>query len=275
MGRYVSFDNEFLKEVNRRIDSGEPLIIFDLETTGFNKTTDRILTLSAIKAVYENGVFDLDDRIDVMLNPNMHIPESASNVNGIYDSDVANCPTEEEAFHRIKEFFGESPFVGGYNSLSFDQKFMENMYIRQACEFKPSIHLDVYKLAKQVFPGQKSYKLSAIAHELGCDGDLTFHHSMDDVIATFRVLNMLRKEEPVKQNTLPILQIVSAAYWKGPSHRLERIYIKNKSYISCYYDIFKKEWFVDGKYNLEQIRNDTFRLLKVENEAELVKKLRP
>ena len=98
MGRYVSFDNEFLKKANRRIDSGEPLIIFDLETTGFNKTTDRILTLSAIKAVYENGVFDLDDRIDIMLNPNMHIPESASKVNGIYDSDVVNCPTEEEAF---------------------------------------------------------------------------------------------------------------------------------------------------------------------------------
>ena len=256
--------------------AGTPMVIFDVETTGLNKNTDRILSFSAIKVVLKDGIHQIDDEIDQFINPGFPIPESVTKINGITNERVKNEPTEDIAIQRIHKFLGEKPFVAGYNSISFDEKFMDAMYLRTlGIPFEPLFHIDVMKMGKEkVF--LQSYKLCNLAHELGADVGLTFHQSRDDVVATFRCFDLLRLEymnpEP-KQDTVNI-KVGDARYWEGPRWNLRRIYIsafppyhKNK----IYYDIIRKEWCSDDNtIDLNDVRVNILQKYGVSNETDLL-----
>lgn len=260
------------------IQAGTPLICFDTETTGISYKTDRILSLSAIKIVMTDGIPQETDRIDFFMNPGFPIPEKASQVNHIYDADVKDKPTEEEMFADIKKFFGERPFLCGYNSLRFDEPFLNALYMRCAGEkFTPLLHVDAMKMAKETLD-MPSYKLVNVAHELGVDSGITFHKSIDDVIATYRVFSVLQKEytSPDAEPEKVQLQVKACNYWKGPSYKLERIYFPTAPTPSkTFYDAFKKEWRSDMEnIDLEAVKAAAFEMLQVSSEAEMLAKVR-
>ena len=66
-----------------------PLVFFDLETTGLNITRDRIVEISLLK-VYPNGKQEVKTR---RINPEMPIPPQSTAIHGITDEDVKDCPT--------------------------------------------------------------------------------------------------------------------------------------------------------------------------------------
>ena len=76
-----------------RLNLKNPIVFFDLETTGTNINTDRIVEICYLK-VYPNGN---EETKTMRINPEMHIPEASSAVHGIYDADVADCPTFKDA----------------------------------------------------------------------------------------------------------------------------------------------------------------------------------
>lgn len=67
----------------------KPIIFFDLETTGINLMSDRIVEISLIKVMPNGEEIEKTRRI----NPGIPIPEEASKVHGIHDEDVAACPS--------------------------------------------------------------------------------------------------------------------------------------------------------------------------------------
>ena len=75
-----------------KLNLKNPIVFFDLETTGTNINTDRIVEISYLK-VYPNGN---EETKTMRINPEMHIPEQSSAIHGIYDADVADCPTFKE-----------------------------------------------------------------------------------------------------------------------------------------------------------------------------------
>ena len=85
-----------------RLKLNRPLVFFDLETTGLNIGSDRIVELSYHK-IFPNGS---SESKTYRVNPEMHIPETASAVHGIYDEDVKDCPVfaqiANEVVHVIK-----------------------------------------------------------------------------------------------------------------------------------------------------------------------------
>jgi len=58
-----------------------PLIFLDLETTGMNIVTDRIVEIALIK-VHSDGK---EEEKQYRINPEMHIPDLVSKIHGIYD----------------------------------------------------------------------------------------------------------------------------------------------------------------------------------------------
>ena len=83
-------------------------VVFDTETTGTNtsdesRTLDKIIQIGAIQI--KNGKIIPETAFNQLINPEMHIPESASNVHGIYDKDVENAPVMEQVL---------KPFVNNY-----------------------------------------------------------------------------------------------------------------------------------------------------------------
>ena len=67
-----------------KLNLKNPIVFFDLETTGTNINTDRIVEICYLK-VYPNGN---EEAKTLRINPEMHIPEASSAVHGIYDADV-------------------------------------------------------------------------------------------------------------------------------------------------------------------------------------------
>lgn len=259
-----------VNEAKRLLNAGEIMVIFDLETTGLNKKTDRILSFSALKMKKDPYLQEVD-RIDLFINPGMPIPEVVTKINHINNDTVRDCPKEAEAAKTIRAFLGENPILCGYNSVSFDEGFVQAMYQRVFGEsMSPKIHLDVFRLAKEKLD-LASYKLSCVSNYLKADADIEFHNSIDDVIATSRCMTKLLDmyEEGCVQKEPDVVKVLAAKFWNGPSPTLKRIYLDTTPRAKIFYDVCREEWSSDSDADLEDIKKQTFALYNVRNEHEL------
>lgn len=252
---------------------GKEAVLFDLETTGLSPVKDRILSFSALKVAYENNVLKAVHSGELFMNPGFPIPPAVTKVNHISDDRVKDCPLETAGIPLIKKFMGESPIVIGYNSKRFDVPFLNAAYERVLGESLSVLcHVDVFLMAKEKL-NLKTYKLEAVANELGADVGIEFHNSVDDCKATFRVFKILldsyfdSKQEPERT-----VAVKAAHYWSGPSHSLKRIYVKTYPYVGkVYYDVVKKKWIAeDDALNMDHLRNEVLSKLQCENEKELL-----
>ena len=168
MSKHEFKEIENVEMAKKLLENGTPMYVFDLETTGLSSETDRILSFSSIKMRKQNGLLKEED-----------------------NKRIKGCPREKEASRIIRSFLGENPFICGYNSIWFDLKFIEAMYQRSFREqFVPSMHLDVWRMAEEKLE-LPSHKLAHVCEHLCKDSGLKFHNSMDDVIATYRSMEIL------------------------------------------------------------------------------------
>ncbi|MBQ5425338.1 MAG: 3'-5' exonuclease, partial [Bacteroidales bacterium] len=113
-----------------RIQLHKPIVFFDLETTGVNITTDRIVEISVVK-VFPNGE---EMRKTYRINPEMPIPPQATAVHGISDADVADCPKFKQKAKELVEIFSDAD-IAGYNSNKFDVPLLAEEFIRAGVDF--------------------------------------------------------------------------------------------------------------------------------------------
>jgi len=106
------------------------IVFFDLETTGVNISKDRIVEISVLK-VHPNGK---EEQRTIRVNPEMPIPKEASEVHGIYDEDVKECPTFKEIAKELARFM-EGCDLGGYNSNRFDVPLLAEEFLRVGVDF--------------------------------------------------------------------------------------------------------------------------------------------
>src|SRR5690554_1790823 len=92
-----------------------PLAFFDLETTGVNVASDRVVEISILKISPEQS----EESRTYRVNPEMPIPPESSFFHGIYDEDVKDAPTFRAVAGEIAAFIGPSD-LAGYNSNKFD-----------------------------------------------------------------------------------------------------------------------------------------------------------
>src|SRR3954465_2135450 len=92
-----------------------PIAFIDLETTGINLGTDRIVEIAIVRINADGS--KLNKR--KLINPQMPIPAESSAIHGITNEMVKDAPTFKEVANEIKQFI-ESCDLGGYNSNRFD-----------------------------------------------------------------------------------------------------------------------------------------------------------
>lgn len=159
-----------------------PLAFFDLETTGTNITTDRIVEIAVVK-VMPNG-----EKItkEMRINPQIPIPYEASLIHGIYDEDVRDKPTFKQIAKELANFL-EGADLAGFNILKFDLPMLAEEFLRAGVEFDPSTRKVVD--AQRIFHLMEPRTLSA-AYKFYCKKELVNAHSaLADTIATFEVLD--------------------------------------------------------------------------------------
>ena len=167
-----------------------PLVFFDLETTGLNIASDRIVELSYYK-VFPNGTSEGKTfrvkPVQMMLGQEvqLHISEEASAVHGIYDEDLVDCPTFKEIAPELVKVLADAD-LAGYNSNHFDLPLLAEEMMRAGVniDLKGKKMVDVFT----IFQRQEPRNLVA-AYKFYCGKDLTNAHSADaDTMATYEVL---------------------------------------------------------------------------------------
>lgn len=164
-----------------KLNLKNPLIFFDLETTGTNVSLDRIIEICYLK-VFPNG----NDMAKTMrINPEMHIPEESTAIHGIKDEDVANCPTFKEVAREIANDI-EGCDVAGFNSNRFDVPVLVEEFLRANVDINMSKRkfIDV-----QVIYHKLEQRTLSAAYKFYCHKNLNDAHSAEaDTRATYEVL---------------------------------------------------------------------------------------
>ena len=167
-----------------------PLVFFDLETTGINIASDRIVELSYYK-LYPNGSSESKTYrvrpVQMMLGQEvtMPIPAEASAVHGIYDADVADCPAFRQIAPEVAKVIEDSD-LAGYNSNHFDVPLLAEEFLRVGLniDLKSKKMIDAYT----IFQKNEPRNLTA-AYKFFCNKDLADAHSANaDTMATYEVL---------------------------------------------------------------------------------------
>jgi len=159
----------------------KPLAFIDLETTGTNIGTDRIVEIAIIK-ILPDGNRSVKRRL---LNPGMPIPKESSDIHGITDEMVKDAPDFSSVAREIKQVL-DGCDLAGYNSNRFDIPLLMEEFIRSGVDFdlKGKRLVDV----QHIFHKMEPRTLSA-AYKFYCDKTLTDAHDAEaDASATHEIL---------------------------------------------------------------------------------------
>lgn len=163
------------------LNLANPIVFFDLETTGVNIAKDRIVEVSVLKVLL-NGK---EEQKTIRVNPGIPIPKEASAIHGIYDEDVKNAPTFKAIAKELARYI-EGCDLGGYNSNRFDIPLLAEEFLRAGVDFdmRKRKFVDV----QTIFHKMEQRTLSA-AYRFYCDKCLEdAHTAAADTIATYEVL---------------------------------------------------------------------------------------
>ena len=167
-----------------KLNLTKPLVIFDLETTGLDIVKARIIQLSYIK-VHPDG---REERGDMLLNPEMPIPQFVTELTGISNEDVKDKPTFKQVAAQLVTLFGGSD-LGGFNSNGYDIPLLAEEFLRAGIDFDFSKCRMID--AMNIFRKMERRNLAA-AYKFYCgrkmEEDFEAHRADQDTEATYRVL---------------------------------------------------------------------------------------
>lgn len=176
-----------------------PLVFFDLETTGVNTVLDRIVELSYLK-ISPNGK---EESKTWRINPQMHIPEEASAVHGITDEDVKDAPTFREIAQELANDI-KGCDLAGFNSNRFDIPLLAEEFLRNDID----IDLSTRKMIDvQVIYHKLEQRTLSAAYKFYCGKQLEgAHGALADTRATYEVLKAQLDRYPEElQNDMQFL----------------------------------------------------------------------
>jgi DNA polymerase-3 subunit epsilon len=158
-----------------------PLIFFDLETTGINVASDRIVEISWLR-IHPDGRESAQTHL---VNPTIPIDPRATAIHGISDEDVRDQPTFQEMAKNLANEF-EGCDLAGYNSNKFDIPLLAEEFLRAGVDFdlRKRKFIDV-----QVIFHKMEQRTLAAAYKFYCQKELEDAHSAEaDTRATYEIL---------------------------------------------------------------------------------------
>ena len=173
----------------------KPLAFIDLETTGVNLGSDRIIEIAIVK-ITADGARSVKRRL---VNPEMPIPQVSSDIHGITDDMVSSAPTFKQVANEIRQFI-ENCDLAGYNSNRFDIPMLAEEFLRSGLDFdlKGRRLVDVQK----IFHMMEQRTLSA-AYRFYCNKNLDGAHSAEiDAAATWEILQAQLEKYPQLGNSV-------------------------------------------------------------------------
>lgn len=173
----------------------KPLAFIDLETTGTNLGTDRIVEIAIVK-ILSDGTRIVKRKL---VNPEMPIPKAASEIHGITDEMVKDAPTFRQIARELKQVL-DGCDIAGYNSNRFDIPLLMEEFLRAQVDFDMNNRklLDVQNIFHKMEP-----RTLGAAYKFYCNKNLDGAHSAEvDALATYEILEAQVSRYPELGNTV-------------------------------------------------------------------------
>lgn len=186
-----------------RLNLKNPLVFFDLETTGIDITKDRIVEISYVK-VFPNGK---EESKTMRINPERPIPPESTAIHGITDDDVKDCPTFKAVAKTLAAQI-EDCDLAGYNSNRFDIPLLAEEFLR--ADVNIDLNRRKFVDVQTIFHKMEQRTLSA-AYKFYCNKTLeNAHTAAADTMATYEVLQAQLDRYPELQNDIAFLSDFSS-----------------------------------------------------------------
>ena len=172
-------DDEALMITNpkdKKIDE-EEFVVFDIETTGLNSHTNKIIEIGAVKIKAGRII----DRYSQLINPGISIPYHITEITSITNEQVANQPKIDEVIGKFVDFIGDAVLVA--HNAPFDMGFIKRDVKKCLNINLENSVIDTLQMARDLFPDLKKYGLGDLNKVLGLALE-NHHRAVDDSQAT-------------------------------------------------------------------------------------------
>ena len=162
------------------MDFNQPIVVFDIETTGLDPKKDAITEIGAVKIINKEIV----DSFQTFVNPEVPIPAEITKLTGIDDNMVKDAPLINQALERFKEFCGNAALAA--HNAPFDLGFIKEKSKSLGWEINNPV-IDTLVLSRELVQDVKRHKLDHLAKHFGIRLD-NHHRAHDDAAATSQIL---------------------------------------------------------------------------------------
>ena len=193
----------------KNLKIARPIAFIDVETTGTNPNSSRVVELSILK-IHPDGKEECKSH---RVNPGVPIPAEATAVHGITDADVASLPTFRQYARSVKDFL-DGCDIAGFNVIKFDLPCLEAEFARADVEFSRQGR---YLVDSMVIYHQREPRDLQAAYWKYCDGRMEGAHvAEEDVKAAAAVLD--GQLEQYRDLPRDVLGLCEACYPEGKNH---------------------------------------------------------
>lgn len=198
----------------KKQDINTTYCVLDLETTGFSFRTEKITEIGVMKI--RNG--EIIDKFSCFVNPEKPIPSQVVEITNITDEMVKDAETIDVVMPKLLEFLGDTILVA--HNADFDIGFLKHNAKQLGLKLE-NTYIDTLRLAKDLFPNFKKYKLGIIAENLGIKVEVA-HRALDDVDTTVKIfnimINMLKEKNVKTVNDIDKIMEGQADFKKLPTY---------------------------------------------------------
>lgn len=239
-------------KINYSYNIHNDFVVVDLETTGLNPETDKIIELSAIK--YKNR--EIESKFSTLINPKIHISPKITEITDINDDMVKNSPYIENILPSFAEFVGDLPLVA--HNARFDIQFL-NCILKKRGGFIDNEIIDTLSISRLIYKGLiDNFKLETIKNYLKLEKYKSHRAESDCIVAGAIYIDYLKSKDKNtfindldKQIYLNVKKILESngrdiTYFK-------RIKKSNLISLDCFYPFFKYKVTGKLKYILTDI----------------------
>ena len=195
-------------------------IALDLETTGLNPASDRILEIGAVKV--RNG--KITATYETLVNPGMKIGPRIEELTGITDEMAAGGRETAAAVKELVEFCEELPLLG--HNILFDYSFVKRSAVNLNLKFEKE-GIDTLKIARTLLPEMESRSLEALCRHYEIPQEKA-HRASFDALAAMKLYEKLREQFPESSEELFAPRPMACRFKKqGPITPAQKSYLND------------------------------------------------
>lgn len=176
----------------------------DIETTGLNPKTDRIIEIGAVRV--RGG--EIAESRDWLINPRCSLPEFVVNLTGITEAMLADAPAIDSVISEFADFCGDDVLLGHH--IITDYSFLKRNAVNRKIPFEKK-GIDTLKPSRVIFADMEKKTLSFLCERLGIASERN-HRAADDALATVRLYNLLAEKASGNEEWEKLLRPIQLVY---------------------------------------------------------------